>query len=230
MNTFIVSLYKLSFILLDFLGGWLLVDSVMFESFESKTSKMRPVFNEVRLVKGQERDIWLMRQSHDGVHAKDWDELKIIVHKSEEKYTASYHQLNRGKEIEYKVSCFSCHSGGPRAIRPNFDSQKVKLNMRSRLSIFAWNVLIKSYGDVEVKPNDPFTRKVKLVNEAGPEVKKLKLNACTQCHYRGGPRAPLTGRNVSTMQVLIENKMMPPWPLSLDIDELNHLKRFIYGF
>lgn len=98
--------------------------SVRFESIESKTPENHPVFNQVRLSVSRKQDVWFMRQSHTGVKLETakWDELMIKVDKSKRPYAVTYHQLLKGRETEYRVSCYFCHSNGPRAIRASGES------------------------------------------------------------------------------------------------------------
>ena len=144
----ILTVFSIIYSLLDFFGGSYLTTPVVFESLESKTGSGTAVFNEISLKSSHEKDIWQMKQSHHGIHAKDWDEVKITVNKDAIPFKASYHQIKNGKEVEFKTSCFRCHPSGPRFIRPNYASKDVVLDAKSRLTILKWNVLIKSYGDV----------------------------------------------------------------------------------
>jgi cbb3-type cytochrome oxidase cytochrome c subunit len=68
-----------------------------------------------------------MGQSHNGIHytKSAWDRIKIVVDKATEPYTATYHQIKNGIEIELRAACFICHANGPRAVRPNYESSSV---------------------------------------------------------------------------------------------------------
>src|SRR4051812_5088721 len=73
--------------------------SVLFQSLESVTEKGAPVFNQVRLLRKPNQDIWIMRQSHEGVH-KDlmsWDRLAIVVDTSKTPKEAKFYQFTKGE-------------------------------------------------------------------------------------------------------------------------------------
>ncbi|OUR93507.1 hypothetical protein A9Q84_18720 [Halobacteriovorax marinus] len=226
----IINVFNILYSLLSFLGGSTLSEAVLFESLESKTEIGKEVYNVIQLKVGSTKDVWTMKQSHHGVHSKVWDQIKIIVHKEEKPYKASYHQLSNGKEIDYKVSCFRCHSGGPRLVRPNYDSKMAKLSLEKQLTILKWNLLIKSYGEVQIKGNNSIKRKIELITDIKSFKKELAVNSCSKCHYQGGPRAVLTKANTETMKFLVKNKAMPPWPYELTKKDKKDLNKFIHGF
>jgi cytochrome c553 len=222
LTVFKILSYSLS-ILLFFAEG-----EVLFESEESKTAQQGAVFNKVSLVSKSNQDIWTMKQSHGGLEAKDWDHVKIIIDKTKRPYRVSYHQLDKdGRETEYRASCFRCHSGGPRYIRPKENSIS-KISLIQKLKIQQWNLLIKSYGDVEIKANDPFKRQIALKSHR--EGSHLKVKACTHCHYQGGPRAELTKEHALTIKFLVDQGEMPPWPYQISEKEKKEIKKFVYGF
>lgn len=217
----ILIVFRLLSCLLFFLEG-----EVLFESIESKTATGKPVFNKVRLIQEKSKDIWLMRQSHHGVHSKKWDQVKIIVDKSFTPFKASFHQLDsKGIETEYKASCFRCHPGGPRLIR-----EKSKLKLKDKLIVLKWNLLIKSYGEVRNIENNPFKREVSFIENLTHSKLKLNIKSCNHCHGLGKSRAPLTASQIPTIKHLVKTKQMPPWPFKLDSSEKALLNKFIYGF
>lgn len=61
-----------------------LATPVTFASLESVTNKGHTVFNQVQLLSGVDKDVWLMRQSHRGLtpDKQNWDRLAIIIDKS----------------------------------------------------------------------------------------------------------------------------------------------------
>ena len=225
----ILIVIKAMYLLLDFLGGGFFDQEVLFESKESKTQGGSEVFNKISFKKLPNKDIWTMKQSHNGIHANEWDEIKIVVDTSSKPHKASFHQLKAGKEVEYKTSCFRCHSGGPRLVRPVWDSKEAPLNIKEKLVISKWNLRIKSYGDVHIKNNNPFKRMVPLIKDQNMKKHVLNLESCSKCHYQGGPRAPITKANATTAKFLVKNKMMPPWPYEISKREKAHLKEFLYG-
>jgi len=222
--------FKFLYSLLSFIGGSSLNQNVTFESLESKTSQGAIVFNTIAFKTSKKEDVWTMKQSHNGLHAKDWDEIKIVVDKESAPFKASYHQLKNGKEVEYKASCLRCHSSGPRLIRPNFQSKEIKLNIKEKLIVFNWNLLIKSYGNVEVKENSPFKRKVALIKDKKGMHESLNIKSCTKCHRESGERSVLTKANLNTIKFLVKKKMMPPWPYKISKQDKKELNKFMYGF
>lgn len=225
----ITSVYSFIFSLLHLVGESSLETTLFFESLESKTATGAAVFNSIELQQQDNKDIWLMKQSHFGAHSEEWDEVKIVVHKNVRPFKASYHQLKDDKEIEYKTSCFRCHSGGPRLIRPNINSPVGMLSLKERLVLLKMNSLIKSYGEVLVGENNPFKRSVTLVDNPLHSAQQLKVKSCLECHRAGGSRAALTKENVLTIEFLVQQKQMPPWPHTLSASERAELQKFIYG-
>jgi hypothetical protein len=219
MNILIV--FKLLAGLLFFIEG-----EVLFESIESKTAQGRAIFNKVELIQKEAKDIWLMKQSHHGRDSKKWDQVKIIVDKSFTPFRASFHQLDsKGREIEYKTSCFRCHSGGPRLIR-----EKSEHGLKETLLIAKWNLLIKSYGVVKNSLNNPFEREISFIENVKHSQTKLDLVSCRDCHGDGKVRAALSKSQVLTIKHLVKTKQMPPWPYRISLKDKRKLNFFIYGF
>jgi hypothetical protein len=104
--------------------------TILIESEESKTKELTSVFNQIKWTTTPKRDIWMMNQSHYGTHASNarWERLAIVVDKTKSPPTARFYQLDPGPLVwsddlpnhrsPFRVSCFNCHSNGPRAIRP----------------------------------------------------------------------------------------------------------------
>ena len=112
---------------------------LLFESLESKTENFAPVYNEIRWISEGGKDIWMMNQSHDGPLSQAPDRLAIVVDKRAR--AAKFFQLTQGplhwekspQPIDYKVSCFMCHSNGLRAIRPRTTSATAPLTLFDRV-------------------------------------------------------------------------------------------------
>ena len=225
----ILSVFNLLYSLLCIIGGSFLSQSVTFESLESKNSRGEEVFNKISLSSADNRDIWKMKQSHNGPSAHVWDEIQIIVDKSQSPYQASFHQIKDGAEVEYKTDCFRCHTGGPRLIRPNIQSELAPLTLPQQLTVAKWNLLIKSYGDVRIKENNPFVRKVPIVADQLAAHTILQVESCTKCHREGGIRSPLTQAHRETIRFLIKGHQMPPWPHEISASDKKELNKFIYG-
>lgn len=221
-------------LLFAFLGLLLFGDnsSIVIQSRESKTADGSPVFNEILYEPGLKKDLWLMRQSHFGkIHPKEkWDRIAIVVNKVEKK--AEFFQLKsgplkwngHGDRINYKVSCYVCHSNGPRAIRPDFKAYEVSL--WNRLRIMTWNLRIKSYGRIEsasLGDGVPFRLPGTLANET------LKIKVCSQCHKENGflARGALTRQHYLVIKFMLDNKIMPPLGIELSDEEKAQIYQFI---
>lgn len=205
-----------------------------FRSAESLTLNGEPVFNEIQFIAQDNKDIWMMRQSHQGLElpSKKWDRLAIVVDRTDK--TVKYYQLTPGKltwskkevEVPLKVSCFMCHSNGPRLIRPHQDWQLTSLE---KAQILAMNLRIKTYGPLTtLDHNRPGVTPLRLQGKI--ENSPLKLARCQECHNRDSffGRGELTRQNAVTISYLVEKEHMPPIG-SLSTQEKQYLKYFILG-
>jgi mono/diheme cytochrome c family protein len=225
MNTLIV--FSFLSTLLGLLGGSSSSQPVLFKSAESKTQDGNAVFNKISFNQKNGLDIWEMQQSHYGSTAGSdkWDNIRIVVNTTTKPYTASFHQLRNGQEVEYSANCMRCHSGGPRLIRPVPEQQ---FNLREKIKIAYWNNKIKSYGEVNFKVNSKIkVRKLKLKNPMS--YRKITTKTCIQCHNKGGPRAELTSFQKGSILYLVKSKQMPPWPYKLSKTDKAHLLKEIYS-
>jgi hypothetical protein len=238
--------------LFSFWGYWFvsispLKTSFVFESMESKTVEGNPVYNQIVLESNEKRDIWLMNQSHHGrfLSQDKWERLAIIVNKTTIPKTALFLQLPPGelkwnenlkkKAIENRVSCFLCHSNGPRTIRAEETND---LKLKDRIKVFLWNLRIKTYGVVEEdslhKKQDldlavPFRLRSKIDNE------ELKIKSCTECHNANTGsgifnRNVLTRQNIMSIEFMVKNNFMPPIGHTLTSSEKVELENFTKGF
>lgn len=205
---------------------------VMIESTESQTKDLKAVFNQIKYTSSANQDSWKMKQSHDGIHAKQWDELEIRIDKTKTPFQVSYHQYKNGKESEYRTSCYLCHANGPRLIRPNYQSQDAPLSVKAKLMIQAMNLRIKTYPRMETVKNDMFKRIVPLKYEGKLETTSLKVKTCTYCHNSNTfwGRGELKRQQMGTITHLVSSNQMPPWPFKLDKKELEELDLYILGF
>lgn len=204
---------------------------VTFESRESKTSKGDPVFNRISYSSSEDMDVWDMRQSHDGINAPtvSWDHIQIRVRKKARPYQVSYHQLENGKEIEFKALCYTCHANGPRLIRP-----VEPLSLRDRIAVASMNLKIKSYGRMIVAEENHLLegrrRKVPIKLSNPFYSQKLTVKTCTYCHNNSQnflSRGELEKQHGFTIEHLTNTHEMPPWPLELSESEKLELARFI---
>lgn len=222
----------------SFLGLFFMDSTITFESLESKTDRGHPVFNEVRFIPGTQKDIWLMRQTHKGLDPErnTWDRLAIIVDKSKETSVAEFYQLQPGaidlrpedlylsqEARPLKASCFSCHASGPRALRPQFGSYSVGLKDRARILI--WNLRIKAYGPLIGREGVHFEEGRSFRSTDDFASQPLKLKSCQFCHRSSGLRAPLSFEQVGTVNFLVEQNLMPPFPFSISQEDRDFIER-----
>jgi hypothetical protein len=216
-------------------------DSVLIQSWESKTKDQLPVFNRIKYIPGFTREIWMMNQSHHGSSAPgaNWDRLAIVIDSNKE---AQFLQLPPGelewkeeylqKGIGNKVSCFMCHSNGPRAIRPD---PNFKLSLKEKVKITLWNLRIKTYRRIKEAPihkiqdkalKIPFRNRAKFDNE------ELNIASCTRCHSEDSlvQRGPLTRQNFLSIRFMLEKKLMPPPGFEITSQDKLRLHNFLLGF
>ncbi len=203
---------------------YFLTTPLLIESAESRTIDGKPVFNEIQWNIKDGKEMWTMRQSHGGklLPKNKWDSLAI--HMDER---AKFLQLDStsGARVEYKVSCFMCHSNGPRAIRPVEGS----LGPLDQVKVTLLNLRIKLYGRVkaEVLPQlgeTPFRHEGKISNAP------LLLTRCTSCHNETSlfSRGTLTRQNSLTISFMVNKEHMPPLG-SLSFREKQYLENFMDG-
>ncbi len=218
---------------------------IFIESEESKTMSGNAVFNKIKWIRLEGKDVWMMNQSHHGPSLKKeaWDRLAIVVDKTITPKSVKFYQLEPGplewngnqKKKPFKVACFMCHSNGPRAIRPNYSSTFSPTGLKDRLKIYMWNLRIKSYGMVsehsshtklDKKLIPPFRWRGQYENEI------LKVKTCMRCHKESGfmARGTLKRQNVPTIKFMVERGHMPPLGFSLSQNEKKELERFLKGF
>ena len=220
---------------------------VFITSLESKTVEGFPVYNQIYYKSESNQDIWMMKQSHDGpkLAIHKWDRLAIIVNKQTHPKTALFLQLPPGelewddslksKGIEYKVSCFLCHSNGPRSIRADENSN---LKFKDKLKVFFWNFKIKLYGVIVEDPlhakldkrlKIPFRLHSKIENE------ELKIQSCLNCHNADAKsgffnRNLLTRQNLISIDFMLKNGFMPPPAHKINSKDQELLEDFLRGF
>lgn len=219
-----------------------------FESLESKTNALKPVFNRIMFSQGTSGDIWLMQQSHQGLPTSDheWSTADLIAISITDSATgqqratflqltpapleAHQDQVDLSKAEGFKAPCAMCHSNGPRVIRPNLKSADTPLSYWDRWRVFAWNLKIKSYGKVSVAPSPseslgpvPFRFSSTAAN------KPLTVEACAICHKETGflARGVLTKQNQPSIRFMVENGFMPPLGMQLPESDRRELMRFL---
>ena len=192
---------------------------VLIESIESKTSEGDNVYNKIKFLEGDDKDIWLMDQNHSELKG-EWDNLKIEIDKTQKPFVARYFQLKNGKQTEFRVACYKCHANGPRAIRANYDSKLVKNSILDKAQIMAWNFKIKHYGTIKTPQNIKLGneyRKIPLKYAGALDNKIIKAKACIGCHSKESflGRTELKLQQKTTILHLVKTNQMPPWPLTL---------------
>jgi hypothetical protein len=201
---------------------------ILIHSLESKGEKNQDVFNKISYQSSAYEDVWTMRQSHHGLNSKEWDLLKIVIDKTKKPYEVEFFQLDpvSQKPIEYRVSCFNCHSNGPRAIR--YD-EKVPLNLKEKWTIFWWNLKIKTYGRVvESSESKKVKRKIFFQSPEPFERQTLEAKTCLKCHHEQ-ERGKLTRQQSETIKFMVQKGFMPPYG-KLNSSEQIKIKVFISGF
>jgi hypothetical protein len=217
---------------------------IAFQSQESKTVEGAPVFNRIRYISERNRDIWMMQQSHKGIKpdVHTWDRLAIVIDKTKSPKQAHFFQLQPGelewrenpKMKEFRVSCFLCHSNGPRAIRPQSGSKDVELSLLDRVRIAWWNLRIKSYGRVAYDPShdaSDMIAKVPFRFHSAIDNSPLEVGVCMNCHKDSGlfARGVLTRQNALTIDFMISQGHMPPLWFTLSDSDLKKVRRFLSG-
>ncbi len=217
-------------------------EPVYFQSLESLAPEGKPVFNEIKWYQLPDKDVWMMNQNNEGdiISHRPLDRLAIIINKTVSPPTAQFMQLQPGplvwsddlisRQIDFKISCFTCHANGLRKIR-RIDYGSVAGKLLDGLKIKFLNSKIKSYGHVIPDPihnakdtylKTPFR---KFGNSANEE---LKLYSCLQCH-NGKYHSALTRQNASTISFQVKNRLMPPSGRLLSAEDQNELTRFLNG-
>lgn len=245
-----MTVLKITSIIMFMIGGWilypqsLLPEEVLFLSLESKTPTGGKVYNKIKFFPGGKKDIWMMNQSHYGLNAdsSQWDRLAIVVDNTKPQKTVEFLQLPpgdlkwsedlRNQKMENKISCFICHTNGPRAIRP--DAQQFELNLLSKAQIAVWNYRMKIYGRIkELNEQEAvdLTAKVPFRYRALFDNEPLLVKACTKCHYEknNSGRGFLTRQNAVTIHFMVANKFMPPSQEELSAKDQEQISKFIVG-
>lgn len=197
---------------------------ILFQSAESLTTEGGPVFNEISWKYENGKEVWSMRQSHGGKNLpkEKWDSLAIEMNKK-----ATFLQFKPGtkERIEYKVSCFMCHSNGPRAIRPVRGS----LSFPDEIKVNLLNLRIKMYG--RIKAADlPQIGKIPFRHSGKVSNSPLTLSRCTNCHKEDGyfARGELTRQNAITISYMVGKEHMPPIGKLSETEE-KYLEDFLNG-
>jgi hypothetical protein len=214
-------------------------NSVAFQSLESVTETGAPVFNEIGFYPGKNKDIWIMRQSHHGLAPSEsqWDRLSIVVDKT--KGTASFYQLQSGpiqdltlaQVIQFaqplKARCFACHSNGPRAIRINLDSTDVTPSIVKQARVAFWNLRIKTYGKLKSQEGVHFIEGVPFKSPLEILSRPMPLKSCVDCHSENGIRNQLTLEQIGTVNFMVKNGFMPPFPFKITAEDARILNRLV---
>ena len=116
---------------------------------------------------------------------------------------------------EYRVSCFTCHANGARAIRYNSNSKVAKVSLLEEVVIAYWNLKIKHQGTVSTKQNIQIKERARVVPlkfEGRLDTKILELKSCNLCHGAGSimGRSALQYQQLGTIKHLVESEQMPP--------------------
>lgn len=230
-------------------GLWLWAhtpSSIVIQSEESQNAHLQPVFNEIRWLPGKDRDVWMMNQSHFGRNPdpEKWERLAIVVDKTTSPMTARYYQVQPGElewredlihqRVSYRASCFICHNNGPRAIRPQADSQLAPLSWNEKVKLQLWNLRIKTYGRIHFDPahdEEDKTLDVHFRYHGSPHEDELKVPVCLKCHKEEGvfARGPLHRQQIGTIEHMVKAGHMPPPGFTMSPEEKKQLLLFLRG-
>jgi mono/diheme cytochrome c family protein len=201
-------------------AGYAIMQPVEFISIESKDPKGIHMKNKVVFKPGLNKDTWYMRQGLEDDSSPE-DLLAIVV----EDKSATFFQLDPKKSdiktgklvpVPYRASCMSCHSNGPRALRPKQIIATGTQRPLKQLAVLLLNLRVKLYGPLK---NKPYADDSVTVASFHPlkksQVTALKLSSCTKCHAAGGIRAPLSNQQWWTARHLVSTGAMPPWPYKI---------------
>lgn len=220
-------------------------DSIFIQSLESKTKEGKPVFSKISWFSSDDKDVWMMNQSHHGINAtgRELDRLAIIVDKTTIPKNVRFLQIKPGplvwsedliqQRVPYKVSCFMCHANGPRAIRADYNGL-VKNTFTEKMKILLINLKIKTQGqivensahiDEDKTLHIPFRHRSKIENDP------LLIKACTKCHNESGflARGFLKRQNFLAIQFMVNNGFMPPPGFAVSEKEKMQIQRFTEG-
>lgn len=235
-----------------FLGGsfhliYLSQKTVIIESEESKNIHLKSVFNQIKWIPSKNHDVWMMNQSQVGrrPHKDQWERIAIVIDKTKKPMTAKYYQFKPGplewnnslidKQVSFRASCFTCHSNGPRAIRPIYFSDQAPLSLSNMIQIQLLNLRIKTYGRI-VFDKDHLKKDLKIYppfRYSQPiDLERLNIKTCNLCHKEEGmfARGELVRQQSGTIQFMVDKGHMPPKGFSLSSNEKKQLKDFLKGF
>ncbi|MFZ3231759.1 MAG: hypothetical protein WA160_16250 [Pseudobdellovibrio sp.] len=220
-------------------------ESILIQSLESKTKEGKTVINKISWFSLPDKDVWMMNQSHHGMNTtgSDLGRLAIIVDKTMTPNNTMFLQIKPGprvwsedlitQHVPFKVSCFMCHSNGPRAIRADFKGM-VQNSFIDQIKITILNLKIKFQGVIvenklhalEDKALDvPF--RYRTINEND----SLLVKSCTRCHNDSSyfARGYLKRQNFLAIQFMVDNGFMPPAKNLLTAKEKQKVQKFTMG-
>lgn len=188
-----------------------LLFTLLFASHQSKTLTGETVYNKITYEKVGNLELWKMSQSHNGLHAANWDQLAIEVDTINKTATFKHHQKN--------VDCLNCHANSPRLIRPD---PKWSLSIKDKLLLYFWNKKITSYGVLKNNLSKP---KLNYFNE------KLTVKVCFDCHNEKAykPQGFLTRYQSGSIEFLVKNNFMPPKGILLSTEDRKKILNFSKG-
>ncbi|NOT79400.1 MAG: hypothetical protein HOP07_10445 [Bacteriovoracaceae bacterium] len=220
---------------------------VLIESEESKNMHLKSVYNQIKWIPSKNQDVWMMNQSQVGryPHKEQWERIAIVIDKTKKPMTAKYYQLKPGplewnnslikNQVSFRASCFTCHSNGPRAIRPVYLSTKAPLSISKKLQVQLLNLRIKTYG--RIKFNEDHLKTDLIIyppfRYSQPwDLERLNIKTCNYCHKENGffARGELVRQQSGTIQSMVEKGHMPPKGFSLSLNEKKQLRDFLKGF
>lgn len=215
--------------------------SLLMTSGQSLDPDGKRVLNRIQLFERKRFDIWVMKQavSGHGFDYRKWNRVVIAVDKQARPFKAYYFQFGQQTLGErglpsFKAptaACLTCHSSGPRLIRPELGADRAKwtpeFSKRQQTLLEKWNWKIQGYR--EVADHEATWEGQSLVrwNQPGDQ-EILRHPSCIECHSAGsGVRAPLRRENADSIRYLVKQGEMPLEGHMLSKQEAAELERWI---
>ena len=201
--------------------------------------------NKARLVRHDRFDYWILHQTTEEDRFTDTSRFMIVVDKSVTPRMSYYLQFEEDevgpgvlpRPKGFTTSCFACHPGGPRIVRPQVSTRVASMSDRDRGLVKEWNEIIAGYR--EVATHVPIPRpsiNVQQLPEVDAPMKPppgyevplreldpvsnapVTMKACVACHSHGsGVRAPVYAQNAETILTMVHYPIDPdhrPQPIA----------------
>ena len=189
-------------------------DSLTFMSAQSTDTKNQHLINKVYFFGKSHYDIWLMKQKiNPNPDPATWNRVVIAVNR--EKNQAYYFEMGpegpgevgRPHFKAFTAPCLSCHSSGPRVIRPMKSELTNPFLTRDIQLLKTWNQRIEN--GRETTNYRPMIKEKSILDLHEPgSLESLKIPLCVSCHANGsGIRGPLQRQNLESILFLTHNHL-----------------------